>query len=82
MTYYNINSLIQNHNYIPTEEFNGMTTNRRRQVVTVVEAALVPADWSDNPNIIGRAIVEGKRGARYSANITKTSLGMTFNIID
>jgi hypothetical protein len=68
-TYYDIDSLISNYEWKATDEFNGMTTSKGRQLVTVIQAARVPADWRHNPNLMGRATVEGKRGAQYSANI-------------
>ena len=68
-TFYDIDSLINKYEWRATDEFNGLATARGRQWVTVIQAARVPADWRHNPNIIGRATVQGKRGAQYSANI-------------
>lgn len=72
-TYIDLNSLIENHNYIPTDEFNGMAASKGRQALTVTRAVRVPATWNNNPNIIGKAICTGKRGAKYSALIMKSA---------
>ncbi len=82
MTYHNIQSLAENHNYIPTDEFNGQKTARRNQQLTITGAVRVPADWKDNPQIIGIAICEGKRGAAYSAHIMLIDGRIRFNVID
>lgn len=81
MTYHNIQSLIEDHNYIPTDEFNGQTTSRGKQELTVTQAVRVPANWRNNPQIIGVANCTGKRGTSYSAHIMEIDGRIHYNVI-
>ncbi len=82
MTYHNIDNLINKYGYTPTTDFDGMKVARRRQILQVVKAARVPADWRNNPQIIGVAIVQGQRGAEYSGYIKKIDGRITVSLID
>jgi len=55
------------------EEYAGRTASHRRQTVTVVAALeIVHGPKFPNRNIVARALVEGKRGARYEAYINRS----------
>lgn len=78
MSISNIDSLVSNWNYTRTSEFNNKTGRKGRQVVQVVDAALVPADWNGDKKIVAKAVVEGKRGAQYSALVYRNGFVSVF----
>lgn len=67
--YNNIDSLVNNWNYTRTAQFNGLTGKKGKQVVTVIDAALVPSDWNGDARIVAKAVVRGTRGAEYDAYV-------------
>lgn len=69
MTFTNITSLVEDYGYTHTVEFNGKSGKKGKQIVKVVEAAKVPANWNGDKSIVAKAIVEGTRGAHYDAHI-------------
>ena len=62
-------ALARDWGFILTDEYNGLTGKAGRSVVEVVSAAKVPADWNGDKNIVAKALVQGKRGAQWSAYI-------------
>lgn len=75
---FDIDSLVSNWNYTRTAQYNGRKASKGRQTLEVVDAALVPADYP-NKQIAASAIVEGKRGARYSAHIYRNGFISVLN---
>lgn len=69
MSYTNIESLVSNYGYTLTQKFNGLTTMKNRQLMAVVTAALVPADWNGSKQIVAKAILEARNGKRYDAYV-------------
>lgn len=56
MRIHNIDSLVNNWKYTRTSEFNGKTGRKGRQIVRVMDAALVPVDWNGDKNIVAKAV--------------------------
>ncbi len=56
--------------YSSTEEHNGKTCCKGRQVLTVVAAlAITHSKLFPNRDIVAVALVEGRRGAQYNAYV-------------
>lgn len=69
MSVINIQTLVEKHGYKATAKYIGQTTSYRRQALVVVAAALVPDNWNGDKKIAAKAVLEGKRGARFDAYI-------------
>jgi hypothetical protein len=71
---------MQTEVYTPTDEFDGMKASRRRQSLTVIEGKLINhGPLFPNREIVGRVVLEGKRGARYNGFVHRSGIITVLN---
>lgn len=67
------NELVKNSTYTETAQYNGMTANKGKQVLTVTRAVIVNHDATfPNREVVARVLLVGKKGAEYEGFVMQS----------